>query len=89
MASCLTVLANTRIKHYLVQPNDTAAAKFTLPDFCRDKPQFSAILQFSIDPMTGMPKFDVLTKDQALESYYSKKIGGDTSGSGYEPLGWQ
>lgn len=75
-----------RIKHYLVQPNDTAAAKFTLPDFCRDKGQFSTILQFSLNPVTGLPQFTPHPKDHAFESYYSRRVGGDTSGSGYEPL---
>jgi len=66
---------------------DTAAAKFTLPDFCRDKGQFTTLLQYSLDPATGRPRFTALSKDQAFEQYYSRRTGGDTSGSGYEPLG--
>eukprot|EP01114_Cavostelium_apophysatum_P019436 TRINITY_DN626_c0_g1_i3.p1 TRINITY_DN626_c0_g1~~TRINITY_DN626_c0_g1_i3.p1 ORF type:complete len:637 (+),score=184.93 TRINITY_DN626_c0_g1_i3:219-2129(+) len=33
-----------KIKHYLVQPNDTAAAKKTLPDFLEEQPQFVTLL---------------------------------------------
>lgn len=27
-------------------------------------------------------------KDSALEQFYSRRAGGDTSGSGYDPLGF-
>jgi hypothetical protein len=64
---------------------DTAAAKFTLPDFLRDKPQFIHMLQFTLLP-SGTPQFRRLPKDQALQPYYSRRVGGDTSGSGYDPL---
>ena len=64
---------------------DTAASKFTLPDFLRDKPQFAFMLQFTLIP-PGTPQFRRLPKDQVLENLYSRRIGGDTSGSGYDPL---
>ena len=64
---------------------DTAASKFTLPDFLRDKQQFAYMLQFTL-LASGTPQFRGLPKDQALENLYSKRIGGDTSGSGYDPL---
>jgi len=73
------------IKHYLVQPNDTAAAKVTLPDFLRDKSQFAYMLQFTLLP-TGTPVFKRLPKDQVLGQLYSRRLAGDTSGSGYDPL---
>lgn len=73
------------IKHYLVQPTDTAAAKVTLPDFLRDKPQFAYMLEFTLLP-EGTPQFRRLPKDQVLGEKYSHKLRGDTSGSGYEPL---
>lgn len=73
------------IKHYLVQPNDTAASKVTLPDFLRDKPQFRYIRQYTMLP-SGQPHFTTLDKDEALGKFYSKRYGGDTSGSGYDPL---
>jgi len=73
------------IKHYLVQPNDTAASKVTLPDFLRDKPQFRYLRQYTMLP-SGHPHFTTLDKDEALGKFYSKRYGGDTSGSGYDPL---
>jgi len=73
------------IKHYLVQPNDTAASKVTLPDFLREKPQFAHMLQFTLLP-TGVPQFRRLPKDQVLGPLYSRRAGGDTTGTGYDPL---
>lgn len=61
-----------RIKHYLVQPNDTAAAKVTLADFCKDKPQFTHILQFAFD--SNQPLLIRQPKHQALNPYYSKRV---------------
>lgn len=64
---------------------DTAAAKVTLPDFLRDKPQFAYMLEFTLLP-EGTPQFRRLPKDQVLGEKYSHKLRGDTSGSGYDPL---
>jgi len=41
--------APNKIKHYLVQPNDTAAAKKTLPDFLDECRQFTKLLVLSYD----------------------------------------
>lgn len=76
-----------RIKHYLVQPNDTAAAKKTLPDFLEEHRQFLSILILTIDG-NGRPTFIRVPKEQALEPYVGKKtpIATQEDDSGYDPL---
>ncbi|EFA82265.1 signal transducer and activator of transcription family protein [Heterostelium album PN500] len=74
-----------RIKHYLVQPNDTAAAKKTFPDFLAEHPQFINILQWTKGP-DGLPRFLKSHKDTALGSFAPKKAQPAPIG-GYEPLG--
>jgi hypothetical protein len=85
-----------KIKHYLVQPNDTSGSKRTLPDFLNECPQFTHILQLSVSVLNtttdwnsiGMPAFKKLPKDQILEPYYSKR-GAMSPGfiaNGYDPL---
>ncbi|GAM21902.1 hypothetical protein SAMD00019534_050770 [Acytostelium subglobosum LB1] len=74
-----------RIKHYLVQPNDTAAAKKTFPDFLAEHPQFINILQWTKGP-DGQPRFLKCHKDSALGSFAPKKVQ-PTPVGGYEPLG--
>eukprot|EP01132_Coremiostelium_polycephalum_P005010 gene5010-6239_t len=73
-----------RIKHYLVQPNDTAAAKKTFPDFLSEHSQFINILQWTKDP-NGNPRFLKSHKDIALGSFAPKKTQPPPIG-GYEPL---
>eukprot|EP01112_Ceratiomyxa_fruticulosa_P021758 TRINITY_DN7779_c0_g1_i1.p1 TRINITY_DN7779_c0_g1~~TRINITY_DN7779_c0_g1_i1.p1 ORF type:complete len:658 (-),score=121.45 TRINITY_DN7779_c0_g1_i1:165-2138(-) len=75
----------TRIKHYLVQPNDTAAAKKTFPDFLSECAQFVYLLQLTHDPVTGRPLFTKSHKDIALEPYATRKAHSLPVG-GYEPL---
>ncbi|GAM27764.1 hypothetical protein SAMD00019534_109400 [Acytostelium subglobosum LB1] len=74
-----------RIKHYLVQPNDTAAAKKTFPDFLAEHPQFIYILQWTKGP-DGLPRFLKSHKDSVLGSFAPKKSAPAPVG-GYEPLG--
>mmetsp|Transcript_19777 Transcript_19777/g.27602 ORF Transcript_19777/g.27602 Transcript_19777/m.27602 type:complete len:637 (+) Transcript_19777:181-2091(+) len=76
-----------RIKHYLVQPNDTAAAKKTLPDFLEEHRQFLYILILTIDAH-GRPTFIRVPKEQALEPYVGKKqqTAVPEDDSGYDPL---
>eukprot|EP01113_Clastostelium_recurvatum_P039101 TRINITY_DN5930_c0_g1_i3.p1 TRINITY_DN5930_c0_g1~~TRINITY_DN5930_c0_g1_i3.p1 ORF type:complete len:634 (-),score=194.11 TRINITY_DN5930_c0_g1_i3:203-2104(-) len=75
----------TRIKHYLVQANDTAAARRTFPDFLSDCGQFVYLLQLTHDPATGRPLFTKSHKDIALEPYAARKAS-QTPVGGYEPL---
>uniref|UniRef100_A0A7S4K7P0 SH2 domain-containing protein n=2 Tax=Paramoeba aestuarina TaxID=180227 RepID=A0A7S4K7P0_9EUKA len=72
------------LKHYLVKPTDTAAAKITLPDFLRDKPQFSHILQLRPDP-SGRPHFELREKHVAFGFFYSNRDEGINE-EGYDPL---
>jgi len=74
----------TRIKHYLVQPNDTAAARRTLPDFLLECPQFAILLVLTYDGI-GKPAFLKSPKDQVLEPYCGRKPN-QTSDIGYDPL---
>ncbi|EGG18419.1 signal transducer and activator of transcription family protein [Cavenderia fasciculata] len=73
-----------RIKHYLVQPNDTAAAKKTFPDFLAEHPQFINILQWS-KGSDGLPRFLKSHKDTALNSFAPRRAQ-PTPVGGYEPL---
>lgn len=74
----------TKIKHYLVQPNDTAASKKTLPDFLSEQPQFATLLVLTTDS-NGNPTFMKVPKDQALEPYCGKKDKTPLD-NGYDPL---
>jgi len=73
----------SKIKHYLVQPNDTSAKK-TLPDFLQEQPQFGTVLILASDT-NGNPTFMKCPKVQALEPYCGKKMT-TQSGDGYDPL---
>eukprot|EP01133_Synstelium_polycarpum_P003844 gene3844-4438_t len=73
-----------RCKHYLVQPNDTAAAKKTFPDFLAEHPQFINILQWTKGP-DGSARFLKSHKDIALGSFAPRKAQPTPIG-GYEPL---
>eukprot|EP01104_Vermistella_antarctica_P020405 TRINITY_DN870_c3_g1_i1.p1 TRINITY_DN870_c3_g1~~TRINITY_DN870_c3_g1_i1.p1 ORF type:complete len:636 (-),score=147.18 TRINITY_DN870_c3_g1_i1:39-1946(-) len=79
------VADGAKVKHYLVQPNDIAAAKITICDFLRDKGQFAMVLQGVPDIKTGGLQTRIVPKDSAFSSYYSSR---DISleGTGYEPL---
>jgi len=91
-----STLNGYKIKHYLVQPNDTSGSKRTLPDFLNDCPQFTHVLQLNVGALNtttdwasvGMPTYKKQSKDQALEPYYSKR-GNQSPGfiaNGYDPL---
>ncbi|GAM18948.1 hypothetical protein SAMD00019534_021230 [Acytostelium subglobosum LB1] len=81
-----------KIKHYLVQPNDTSGSKRTLPDFLNECPQFSHILQLNVSALSqctehSVPPFRRENKNSILEPYYSKRQNSQNIlGSGYEPL---
>jgi hypothetical protein len=75
---------NHKIKHYLVQPNDTASSKKTLPDFIQECPQFTTLLVLSCDS-NGNPSFIKIPKNIALEPYCGKKQELNTE-NGYDPL---
>jgi len=74
-----------RVRHYLVRPDDTAGAKKTLPDFLAECPQFTRILQLTVDPQTGEPRLRNFPKDVVLEPYYSKRDS-LTPTNGYDSL---
>lgn len=76
---------DTRVRHYLVRPDDTAGAKKTLPDFLAECNQFNRILQLTIEPITGEPRLRNFPKDVVLEPYYSKRDALQAT-NGYDPL---
>jgi hypothetical protein len=89
-------MQGNKIKHYLVQANDTAGSKRTLPDFLNECPQFTHILQLNVGALNtstdwgtvGTPSFKKQPKDQVLEPFYSKR-GATSPGfiaNGYDPL---
>ena len=69
-----------KIKHYLVQPTDTASAKKTLPDFLSECHQFQKILQISRGPT-----LQAVPKDDVLGSFLSK-VDRIDPGAGYDQL---
>jgi len=77
--------SHTRIKHYLVQPNDTAAAKRTFPDFLSECPQFVYALQL-VSNANGQPTFVKSHKDLALEAFHPRKTQSSRAAGLYEPL---
>jgi len=60
------------VKHYLIQPNDTADKKKTIVDFLGQSQVFVSILQLRNDPEQGMHIFYKLSKDKVLQKYYKK-----------------
>lgn len=72
-----------QIKHYLVQPTDTASAKKTLPDFLAECHQFQSCMQMHRTPdgtaLRAYPKEDLLS------TYYSRVDRVDP-GPGYDQL---
>jgi len=78
------ISSDGQLRHYLVKPTDTAGAKITLPDFIHSVPQFSHVHRF--DPAAPLPLFARVPKDSVLESYYSRGLRGDPTGTGYDSL---
>lgn len=76
---------DSRVRHYLVRPDDTAGAKKTLPDFLAECTQFNRILQLTIEPVSGEPRLRNFPKDVVLEPYYSKRDALQAT-NGYDPL---
>lgn len=71
------------VKHYLVQPTDTASAKKTLPDFLSECHQFQKVLELTNSPQGRVLR--VVPKDDAFGEFYSKVDRVDP-GPGYEQL---
>jgi len=61
----------TGVRHYLIQPDDTADKKKTLIDFLGQNPLFSFILQVTLQP-SGKKVFFKHSKDKVLQRYYKK-----------------
>jgi hypothetical protein len=81
---CSDISPDAGVKHYLVQPTDTAGAKKTLPDFVMSCPQFAYILQLATD--SGGPlTFRKCLKGAVLEPLLSKRDA-PQPGMGYDPL---
>jgi len=82
--------SSTKVKHYLVQSNDTSGSKRTLPDFLNECPQFTHILQLNVSmiPQTEtIPIFKREPKNVVLEPYYSKRqTSQNIMAQGYDPL---
>jgi hypothetical protein len=66
-----------RVKHYLVKQEDISSTK-SLPDFLREKPQFTQILQLDLNANT-LRKYG---KDISFAPFYSKarKLGTEANG---------
>ena len=61
------------IRHYLVQPDDTAGNKKTLPDFLSEQQSFRFLLQIGTENENGLKVYHKFNKDSVLESYISKR----------------
>lgn len=61
------------VRHYLIQPDDTAGNKKTLPDFLAEQPAFTMLLQIATENEHGGKVFQKVSKDKALQPYISKR----------------
>ena len=74
------------IKHYLVKQTDVSE-KVTLPDFIRYQSQWSFVLQYRLNYQTWVPGFFRISKNHALESFYSRGQQSNLeTDTGYDPL---
>jgi hypothetical protein len=64
---------NPKVKHYLMQGDDTYAARKTLPDFLSEFKRLSCLLQLSYDPTTQRRTLRRCGKDTELGEFYSKR----------------
>ena len=72
------------VRHYLIQPDDTADKKKTLIDFLGQNPLFSYILQVATQP-TGKRVYYKHSKDKVLQRYQPGNFPGNNSYN--SPLG--
>jgi len=63
----------TGVRHYLVQPDDTADKKKTLIDFLGQNKIFVYILQVNTQQPTGKRVFVRHNKDKILQKYYKRQ----------------
>jgi hypothetical protein len=73
-----------KVKHYLVQPTDTASAKKTLPDFLAECHQFQKCIELKQSEGGGAALQEV-PKDDAFASFLSK-VDRIDPGAGYDQL---
>ncbi len=72
-----------KVKHYLVQPTDTASAKKTLPDFLAECHQFQKCIE--LRQSEGGAALQEVPKDDAFGSFLSK-VDRIDPGAGYDQL---
>ncbi len=72
-----------RVKHYLVQPTDTASSKKALPDFLCECHQFQKCLE--LRQAEAGPSLHEVPKDEAFASFLSK-VDRIDPGAGYDQL---
>lgn len=61
------------VRHYLVQPDDTAGNKKTLPDFLSEQTPFCYLLQIGTENENGVKVYHKFKKENILETYVSKR----------------
>jgi len=61
------------VRHYLIQPDDTAGNKKTLPDFLSEQTSFLYLLQIQTSNENGVKVYHKFRKDDVLEPYLSKR----------------
>jgi len=61
------------VRHYLIQPDDTAGNKKTLPDFLAEQPAFTMLIPIGAENEHGVKVYHKVSKDKALQPYISKK----------------
>lgn len=62
-----------RVRHYLVQPDDTAGNKKTLPDFLSEQSAFCFLLSIGTENENGVKVYHKFRKESVLDSYLSKR----------------
>ena len=72
-----------KVHHYLVQDDDTFAAKKTLPDFLHECRDFTILLQICYDIQQQRRILRRCEKDAVLREYYKPTNSVVTDGTGY------
>lgn len=73
--------SNSRVRHYLMQPDDVTGAKKTLADFLGRTRTFSQIVLIMTHPLRGRI-YQPVDKDSRLQEFYSKEK--NTNDYGYD-----
>jgi len=73
-----------KVRHYMVQPDDTADKKKTLVDFIGNQQMFKNIFQMKLDLESGQRLWEKFPKDKVLKHLYKKRKSLPKGVNGYD-----